>query len=947
MAMPPARAQESLIVRTGPPPADDLESDANRDGVPDGWYNARDAKWMPDGGYVGPHYIRFEATKVGRPARLSRAFGVDGRKYEAIIVGLWIRQNAIQIGERQFEEPGLLIDLYEEGLRPIRRGSMGPWTRTVKDKWTHVTKRVPVPPNCRDLIMTVGLLGATGTLDMDGLTFDLMPVGGSETNNLAANGDFELGDPAPAYWIAGKDVKRVCPGFRSAAAIELDRAKSILMTGLAVPVEAFDALEVTISSRSTGLRGAGGAMARIFFVDNFGKPVPGNENGVVAMYWSGTTSWHDDTAQVPVPQGAIRAVLQIEKPDAGGVIRIDNVVVTASPNANAGSWIPFHSAEQTDDWLPVPASPQIVKGSALDASFLLEPPSGDEGFVTVKHGRLTFGKGENRARFFGVNLLPPSAFQEAERAEQLAERLAFSGVNLVRFGELDAALGPSLSLFDDTRDDTRSLDPGSLARLDHLLAALKARGIYFALELRGKRQFRVDDGVTAPGSLPPGGGPAAHFDPTMAKLELEAARSLLTHVNPETGLCLRDDPALAWITLAGETSLFNLIDDPDSLPPAYVKDFRALAERTSGSTGRRLWEQLESNHLKQIATALRNDKVRVPIAGVSHYRREPEFNTAQTGFALDLVDDRIYWTPPPWIAPEVRSSLWSLDNGLAAIANLKRRGDRPYVLGQWCNQTSGAWSFPHEAADQILGAYTAMNEDWDAIVRRGIFLYPLVWGQGPAGSVGGEDIFQVAQALNGSPHIYGLWPHAASLVIRGKGTRAEREHRPSESTTRPATKSRGRAAVPGWDPARGRLIVDSPFTQGIAGWFGGDTEAFRTLEFSTETPFAVLLATSISSEPIATSKHLLVSAIARVLPTGIRWVDAWKRDVAEPGGVPFLQEPVVARIGWKYKGKVQAYVLDNTGKRIGTVPLDKLAGGGSALEINGKTAAFHWELVGE
>ena len=77
-------AQEELIDRPGPPPVDDLELDDNKDGVPDGWYNARDAKWMAEGGArSGPHFVRFECTQPGRPARLSRAFGVDGRKTEA------------------------------------------------------------------------------------------------------------------------------------------------------------------------------------------------------------------------------------------------------------------------------------------------------------------------------------------------------------------------------------------------------------------------------------------------------------------------------------------------------------------------------------------------------------------------------------------------------------------------------------------------------------------------------------------------------------------------------------------------------------------------------------------------------------------------------------------------------------------------------------------------
>src|SRR5262249_27232974 len=102
----------------------------------------------------------------------------------------------------------------------------------------------------------VGLLGATGTLDIDGLTVELVPTGGSETTNLVVNGDFELGDPAPAYWIVDKEARRVFPGnHRSAAALELARADSRAMAGVSVPVEAFPMLEVSIAVRGSGLRG--------------------------------------------------------------------------------------------------------------------------------------------------------------------------------------------------------------------------------------------------------------------------------------------------------------------------------------------------------------------------------------------------------------------------------------------------------------------------------------------------------------------------------------------------------------------------------------------------------------------------------------------------------------------------------------------------------------------
>ena len=897
---------------------------------------------------MGPHFVRFECTQPGRPARLSRAFGVDGRKTEAIVLGFWIRLNNIQVGEREYDEPGLMIDFLGEELRHLSRGILGPWTHTVRDRWTRVAKRIPVPPGTRDAIMSLGLMGATGTLDFDGLTVDLIPIGGEDTTNLVVNGGFELGDPGPASWIAENDARRVFPGNSSPAAAELTRAKSRLLTGIALPVDGFQALDVSVAVRCSGLRGGGGARAAFFFLDEFGRPLPMLDGRNYFLHWADSSRWRVNEARVRVPTGAVRAVLQFEKMDSMGSIRIDDVRVTASPNPVAGTWTPYHTADETGEWLPVPPSKSIVANSALDVSFLLPAPAGERGFVNVTAGRLAFSNG-GRARFFGVALLPPTAFLPREQADVLADRLARSGVNLVRLADLDVANGPNRSLYDDTRDDTKAFDPEALARLDHLIAACKARGIYVAIELLSKRRFRGEDGVAMPGALPAGGGPAAQFDSTIGKLTLESARALLAHVNPETGLALRDDPVLAWVTLAGEVSLFNLIETPDALPSSYAKELQSLAEKARGAPGRRFWESVESAHSKQMADALRKDGLRVPIAGVSHWRREPEFNAAQAADGLDLVDDRLFWPPSSWAAsPEKRSLLWSSPEvGLGGFAAIKRRTNRPYAVGLWCNQTEGAWSLPHEAADLMLGVYTGLTADWDALVRRGIFLFPVAWGEGPAGTAGGEDFVQIAQVINGSPHIYGLWPHAASLFLRGYQIRPETAHRTADAAGRAAGKTKYRSTSV-WDHARGRLLLDTPYTQGIAGWSDREPASFTHLDFTTENPFAVLVATSISDEPIATSKRLLVSAIARVEPTGFRWVDSSKRDVADPGRPPFLQEPVSARVVWRHKGNVRAFVLDNTGARTDELKLERVPGRDAvSLLIDGKTAAFHWELIAE
>ena len=926
---------------SGPPPLEDFETDVDRDGVPDGWYNLRDAK-IADGGVGGPdkggHCLRFENDRPGRPARASRAFGVDGRQVEALIVGLWVRQEAIVSGERLGDDPAMVIDFLGDKLRAVRRGAIGPW-KSVGSTWVHVAKKLPVPPETRDAILSVGLIGATGVLEVDRLTIETVPVGGKPTTNLISNGDFELGDPDPPGWIVDHGGGRSSPGHRSEAALELKGNGARASAGLALPVGRFTTLELTAMAHGSGLRGANAGLGAFFFLDDDGRPLPGTDNGVVALTFSGSFPWQPTRGLVQVPPGARRALVQFEKTSSYGTLWLDDVRVEGQ--GGEGQWTPDHVVTDTRGWTPVEPSPTVVLGSALDASFLLDAPAGKHGFVAAKGSHLVFADG-TRARFFGVSLLPPAGFPDRDHADALADRLARSGVNLVRLSDLDTPLGPGRSLFEDTRDDTKALDPASLERLDHLIAALKARGIYVALELQAARRFRDGDAIPDGRKLPPGGGPAAAFDPSVRKAATDAARLLLDHVNPEIKLPLRDEPALAWIALAGELSLFDVADAAVNESSTEGLAIRNLMRKDDVPSARRNWHSVESAQWKTMADDLRAMGVRVPIAGGSHWRRDADYAQAQAGTGLDLIDDRLYFSPPSWVAPERRSSLWSLDGGVAAAAARKRKADRPYVVGQWAIQTHGNWATPYEGADLLLAAQTANEDEWDALIRRGVFLFPEVWGSAAAGTGGGEDIFSLAEVVNGIPQTFALFPHAASLVIRGQA--------PPSKTAVPGPRTRGanrpRAGVSGWDPTRGRLVVDTPFTQGMAGWVDDEAAEFEALSVSVESPFAVVVATAAGTEPIATSRRLLVTSIARVEPTDFRWADEWRREKGDPGKPPLLREPVKAKVAWRRDGTIAAYALDNTGARVGPAMLEKIEGG-VRLAIDARSATTQWELVVE
>ena len=915
-------AQE--LARPSPPALEDFETDADADGVPEGWYNLRDAKLAP-GGTVGPTCMRFDNEKPGRQARASRAFGIDGRKTEAIVVGLWVKVTKVNPGERLGEEASLQIDFYREGLITCSRGVITPWTNALGSGWVRIAKRIPVPPSTRDAIMTVGLLGAIGTLEIDGLTIEQIPVGGVPTTNLVLNGDFERGSPDPTSWSLSEDAKRVFPGYRSASCVYLTGSRVAASTDFAVRGDRLSEIEVTMMAQGTALRASGGGRAVLFGYDDLGQPVPGFGDGVPVFRWTGSFEWKQERAIVRVPSGAARVQLQIETMGSGGSLRFDDVVVTALPDPDALKWTPDHIETDTHGWHALEPSKGVAAKSALDASSLVPAPAGKQGAIVVRDHHLAFEQG-GRARLFGVVLLPPLAFSEASVADALADRLSRSGVNLVRFSALDSPLGPGRSLYDDGLDDTLAFDSEALARFDHLIFALKSRGIYVAIELLSNRRFREGDKVPGWLGLSPGGGAAAAFDPVIRDHVLRSADLLLSHVNPETKLALKDDRVLAWVTIAGERTL----QDRDDLAYPMPEESSAILRRLETPAGgaRRTSSIIEGDQWKAIAAGLRAKGLKRPIAGASHWRREPEFNASQSRQGLDLIDDRLYWAPRVTVAPEVRSMVWRQNSELALDVMRKRAKDRPYVVGEWCDRTDGAWAFPYEAADLMFVTRMATIDDWDGFCRRGVFLHPAEWGASAPGTTGEQDVFAIAEALNANPQAFALLPHASSLYLR-EGTETSRGKKAKEMS---------------WDANRGRLVFDTPHTQGVAGWPGRKPQTFAALRIEIDSPYAVVMVSAFGTEPIASSRKLLVTAVARAEPSDLRYADIWKGQVASPGHAPILMEPVRFRVIWKKRGPIQAFALNSDGSRKGPATIKSVADG-AMLEIEGTSSTMHWELV--
>src|SRR3954454_11659432 len=193
--------------------------------------------------------------------------------------------------------------------------------------------------------------------------------------------------------------------------------------------------------------------------------------------------------------------------------------------------------------------------SRVDLSFLLDPPAGKDGFVTVRDGHLTKPNGE-RLRLWGVNVTdwsPGSVIiPSKEDAPVYAAVLARLGINCVRLHFLD--LPAPRGIIDSTCDDSQHFDPIQLDKLDYWVAELKKRGIYCDLNLVVGRSYKAGDGV--PGYDQIGWAKAlTYFDPRLIELQKAYAEQLLTHYNPYTGSEYRHEPAIAIIELLNENSL--------------------------------------------------------------------------------------------------------------------------------------------------------------------------------------------------------------------------------------------------------------------------------------------------------------------------------------------------------------------------------------------------------
>ena len=151
-----------------------FEEDEDQDGKPDHWHYQRlmtvDDKEFTDGKFSA----LFESDTPGRISQALQAMAVDGTKVGSILVELDYKTAGTVPGKEGFEMPALVIHFYDENRKGFQTESIGPWLGTSID-WRSTSKTITIPNRAREMIVRIGLNGATGKLWVDGIKMSFRP----------------------------------------------------------------------------------------------------------------------------------------------------------------------------------------------------------------------------------------------------------------------------------------------------------------------------------------------------------------------------------------------------------------------------------------------------------------------------------------------------------------------------------------------------------------------------------------------------------------------------------------------------------------------------------------------------------------------------------------------------------------------------------------------------
>ena len=134
--------------------------------TPSAWYYGRQETLLENGeAALGQRHLLLKNSEPGRPAHIFQGFPIDGRAVREITVTYQVRVLHIGKGRLSEAKPGVAIRFFDE--RRVRSTRLVAPLRTIRNEWQPVTSSILVPKWSREAILQIGLMGATGQIEID------------------------------------------------------------------------------------------------------------------------------------------------------------------------------------------------------------------------------------------------------------------------------------------------------------------------------------------------------------------------------------------------------------------------------------------------------------------------------------------------------------------------------------------------------------------------------------------------------------------------------------------------------------------------------------------------------------------------------------------------------------------------------------------------------------
>jgi len=150
-----------------------FEEECSVKGRAAGWHYQRQMRLVTGGAPYGETYALFENTDAGRNAQTLQAMAIKGSRIGALRISLWVRGREIRSGKEPWEHAALVLHFFDQERKSLGTEYLGPWRGTFD--WDYVSKEVAVPEQAQEVMLHIGLNGATGSLGVDDVSLAPLP----------------------------------------------------------------------------------------------------------------------------------------------------------------------------------------------------------------------------------------------------------------------------------------------------------------------------------------------------------------------------------------------------------------------------------------------------------------------------------------------------------------------------------------------------------------------------------------------------------------------------------------------------------------------------------------------------------------------------------------------------------------------------------------------------